>query len=707
MEDRKRPLSTTDDVAPPSKRQAVNGGNKTKEDSEMKDEAWIEDYQKDAIYRQMQEYKREKATLEVRLDDLTKRSTHHDDHLRVVDAWWLQLLQEVEVLASSSVSFQPDTEGYPFPTQSQFSDLDEFKQHLTDKATSIKDLLQKLFVQIGNCRGPLVPDVGNLEKEVNQLLAKQKDFLVKLDRLTSDKDSLSDQLNNATLRYLKAERKLDRAKSTQVQKLEQQALANATGRPANITEQENGTVADESNGNSETLQSSLREANAVTIKQQEQLETALAQSKALQEELTSVQIRLTNLTDEDYSRTEVFKLFKGQHDDLLKKLSHLEAENQKVRTESKKLTEERELARKTLKTEAESLIASADEDVQNEKSNVVRIRAQREELSADLQILKAGKEQEKMAYEHMKELVSAKEQRIAALESEVQRLQPSEDLDMTARPEIDDMPPEDLREKYKKLMRDYDSIVVELPGMTAAVKKFQALANKKVLDFAAHEERLLVAQAEKTKADQKYFNVRKDGEGKNEEIKRLRSQNGKSSEIISQLKDVEAHNRTLATNLEKQLADLKQSNTSLISENKKLEASSHEVSRRYDALKQQVNELTNLTKSKDSTTAMARERNAALEAEIEKLKVRLDTAAKDRDKWKTKSLSNTTEEEEMLRRMATCSICKRDFKNTVIRTCGHIFCRSCVDDRLSNRMRKCPNCNKAFDKSDAMTVHLG
>ncbi|KAI0971164.1 hypothetical protein F4678DRAFT_433921 [Xylaria arbuscula] len=56
--------------------------------------------------------------------------------------------------------------------------------------------------------------------------------------------------------------------------------------------------------------------------------------------------------------------------------------------------------------------------------------------------------------------------------------------------------------------------------------------------------------------------------------------------------------------------------------------------------------------------------------------------------------------------MATCSICKKDFKNTVIRGCGHIFCRGCVDDRLANRMRKCPNCNKAFDKNDIMTIHL-
>ncbi|KAI0883372.1 uncharacterized protein GGS22DRAFT_166802 [Annulohypoxylon maeteangense] len=42
MEDRKRPAISTDDIAPPSKRQAVNGGSKSKDDGDAKDEAWIE-----------------------------------------------------------------------------------------------------------------------------------------------------------------------------------------------------------------------------------------------------------------------------------------------------------------------------------------------------------------------------------------------------------------------------------------------------------------------------------------------------------------------------------------------------------------------------------------------------------------------------------------------------------------------------------------
>jgi E3 ubiquitin-protein ligase BRE1 len=45
-------------------------------------------------------------------------------------------------------------------------------------------------------------------------------------------------------------------------------------------------------------------------------------------------------------------------------------------------------------------------------------------------------------------------------------------------------------------------------------------------------------------------------------------------------------------------------------------------------------------------------------------------------------------------------------KDTALKTCGHVFCMECVDDRMRNRMRKCPHCNKPFDKMDVLTLHI-
>lgn len=39
----------------------------------------------------MQEYKREKVTLEAKVKELTKAATYHNDHLRVIDVWFKQV----------------------------------------------------------------------------------------------------------------------------------------------------------------------------------------------------------------------------------------------------------------------------------------------------------------------------------------------------------------------------------------------------------------------------------------------------------------------------------------------------------------------------------------------------------------------------------------------------------------------------------------
>lgn len=78
----------------------------------------------------MLEYKREKAQLESRLDDLRSKYQHYDDHMRIIDAWWLQvrcaipllvsfwtftyitkLLQEVQLLAENNFTNKFEGEG--------------------------------------------------------------------------------------------------------------------------------------------------------------------------------------------------------------------------------------------------------------------------------------------------------------------------------------------------------------------------------------------------------------------------------------------------------------------------------------------------------------------------------------------------------------------------------------------------------------------
>lgn len=56
--------------------------------------------------------------------------------------------------------------------------------------------------------------------------------------------------------------------------------------------------------------------------------------------------------------------------------------------------------------------------------------------------------------------------------------------------------------------------------------------------------------------------------------------------------------------------------------------------------------------------------------------------------------------------MIWCKVCTHNPNNVVIATCGHIMCRPCAEDRISNRLRGCPTCNTRYDKSNIVTVFL-
>lgn len=641
----------------------------------------------------MQEYSRRASTAESRLEELHKRSVHHDDHLRIIDAWWLQVccsrflrhvpyanldrflrscnswpsppyrrtqLHQVFLLHNSIKG--REAPGLPTSDQSRltrdtldgryltgvtFKDLHDFQKHLQDKGKNIKSKAESLLNRIAAHRGELSPEGAKLEAKITALLASQKEYLLKLDRLSSEKEQLSEQLNAATLRYFKAEKKLDRAKSVQVQKLEQQAFAKVTEPSSGAG---NGADGRETNGNANhgEILMKYEEATAAAAKQKEQIDKFLAEVKTLQDENSSLKARRDALTDEDYIRTDVFKQFKIQNEDLIKRINNLEATNKQLREEAEKLQAERTAFRTQLETDANQITQELEAEIITRDNDLTRVRSARDEILAENTQRKAHMERDRIALEQIKELAAAKDDRISALESEIARLNPANEEGAESS-DVTELSHEDLQAKYKKLLLDFQSINQELPSIEKAYKKMKDLAQKKIMDFASLEERVSVLTAEKSKADQKYFAARKDADTRNNEIRSLRIQNGKSAEIIAQLKDLESQNRTLLSNLEKQMADLKQTNAQLLAKSKETENSSQESIRRAEALNKQVSDLTNLVKSKDAAAAAVKERNTAQETEAERLKVRVDAMQKDRDYWKTQALSNHSVEMEGLR----------------------------------------------------------
>ena len=531
-----------------------------------------------------------------------------------------------------------------------FDDHSQFESHLKTRSSKIKAAIKDVFGRLPAAE----PEVRSLQERLSALLATEKAHVIESQRIIGERDQLSERLEQASYRYLLAEKKLDRAKSAQVQKLERQATMGGISESSSSTEKKSAkNEVTETNGDVDSAvhaaaETARREALAASEKRKLQTEQLEAENKQLTEELTSAKVRLTSLSDEDYAKTDLYKLLKSQHEDVIKRVNDLEATNLQLREEAQKLQAERTSYRNNMEEESQTNTTDLESQLARAESDLARIRNARDELSAELSVRKGSQEQSQVASDSIRELAAARETRIAALESEVERLrlQIGESTAASTDEALQSMSIEELRSKLKTLENQHLLLNNELPSMEAAWKKTKSLAERKVSEITEWEEQRTRINAEKAKADQKYFAAMKAKEARENELRTLKAQNAKSSEIVTQLKDAENNSRTLIINLEKQISESKESLTSISQQNRTMQQKLSEGNITLEKLRTQITDMKKLVVSKDAASSAAASAKRQAEVELEEVKVRLEDTKKSLDNMKRKGSGRESESDD-------------------------------------------------------------
>ena len=600
----------------------------------------------------MQEYKREKNTVESQLKEMRKKTRYHDDHLRAIDLWFKQLIDEVKIIIPGAEDEKVDCSS--IPSSLLFADDETFEKHLQSRSRDIQSVMAKLF---GNNKGRS-PEIVQLQSRLSQLLAAEKQHVLQLENYQTEKQELQDRLESASRRYMVAEKKLDRVKSTTVAKLEKQALLGAQ----KSSEDEGGPVKREesmSNGIVENgdsmaeLEESHNKALAVSQKQKEQIEKLEAENSKLTTQLTELTAKATHFTDDDYANTDLFKQLKSQHEDVIKRINNLEALNIQLQEEAVRLQAERTSYKSQLESESQAAITEKDALLSTVETHLSRIRSNRDELLADQAIRKSNQEQERTSIAKIRELAAAHEDRIKALELENERLTSQADGQSPTSADVAALSAEELVPRYHELGRKYNMLNSELASMSTAFQRASKAASQKISELSALEERAMRLTAEKAKADQKYFAAMRDKDQRKIEVQTLRLQNTKSSDVVSQLKESEAASRLLLANLEKQLAEAKDALNSKTNSHRACQQQLVENGILIEGLKTQIAELQKILTVKDASLAATASSCRKAELEAEEFKATLNDTKKSLEMWKAKGLGNQSGEYEMLR---VCSI---------------------------------------------------
>lgn len=174
-----------------------------------------------------------------------------------------------------------------------FDDNEKFEKHLKSRSEDIKETISGLLLH----KPKATPAVSELQSQLAKKLAEEKVTIAELDKALAEKQQLEEQLEAASLRYMVAEKKLDRARSLTVAKLEKQYLLGAQ-RPGGDSSSMNREESTPANGASPGVEKNadLEEAHnkalVMSQKMKEQLEALETENAKLTSQLTALNVKV-------------------------------------------------------------------------------------------------------------------------------------------------------------------------------------------------------------------------------------------------------------------------------------------------------------------------------------------------------------------------------------------------------------------------------
>lgn len=200
------------------------------------------------------------------------------------------MIDEVKVAFSNLDELSQDRPS--FSELLTFADNEVFEKHLRERSEQIKSTISLL-----TSRSPKAPpDAAELQKQLARKLAEEKATIAELERALADKQQLEERLEAASLRYMVAEKKLDRARSVTMAKMEKQQILGPqrSSGESSVKREDSSPV----NGSADALEkiAELEAANnkttAVSEKQKEQLEILEEENSKLLAQITELTVKV-------------------------------------------------------------------------------------------------------------------------------------------------------------------------------------------------------------------------------------------------------------------------------------------------------------------------------------------------------------------------------------------------------------------------------
>lgn len=556
--------------------------------------------------------------------------------------------------------------------------------------------------------GPLTPEEIELfQKEAifRQMKAYQRErdeLQAQLAAVTTPplEASIRKELERVTEQYLEACRKIERLKSPLVARVTQDPVRKDSDGHVKAEEESNSATpqpassSEESQKKIQELTEALDGEHGVVAKQNEQLKLAEQQVISLEGKIRDLELQVANLPEEAVRKSDFYIMNDRKIQDLTADNVRLEQELQRQQTTLGQLQGEQAFYEKDVREKYDQQKQNLEKQLEQMEADVSRIRGVRDELMGELNVKRAAEQELIKQTEALKERLELAEAKISSSTT----IDPAE-VDAV----VEGKSEQELRELAAKLARQNKAFAAEIPGLEQAFAKAHARANQKIIDQAAVDAKLSALNTAKVKADEKYFGAMRARDALNIEYQQVKAALAKSSEVINNLRAQEQKLVSNTARVQRQLAEAENKVVQVQRAQAQVERRRNELEQQLAAARHEIQKLQSQLTTRDGDIAEERTIKRNLEQQIEKLKKQVDVKQLTSGMGSAQAIQ---EQIESLRSIALCSLCTKNWKDTAIKVCGHVFCNDCAMARLNARMRKCPLCNSQFGQNDLLQVHL-
>lgn len=356
-----------------------------------------QNFQREALWRSLQDYKRRGNSSQEQLEKLQRSAQYHDDHLRIVDVWWDQLLDEIGMISRTQL---PHEEQHSDGSRTHFFEtIPELSIHLTRKRQRVMDFVLNAIKKV-NAQPHSDEKITNLENTNAVLSAKLRLANMEIQKLEATQAEREPKILDLQERLASSQRKVDRQKSITLARIEAQArkapqdiLNTTSATPKTEDISTNGLMNSDplEDNNQFAVQASSdvasRDASSEHLKKQiAKLNLVVAELKARE---TAAYFKLNHLGLEDIERSAPYRLMVVTNEQLTSRVETLIMVNLDTAQELLSLKSERTNFQKTLSEEYDNQHKDMAIQLAKAEHDLARVRSARDELHASLQTRKA------------------------------------------------------------------------------------------------------------------------------------------------------------------------------------------------------------------------------------------------------------------------------------------------------------------------------